>query len=375
MDMTGFPDSSARGLDFRIRRYRHDDLGAFERFWNAQGGAAFASRRVNAFRRLVEGNPFSATHNDYLVLEIEGRVAAYEGIMPFRFSVSGEDVDGFIYHDTMVDPEMRGRGLGKRFVKSILEACPEFSVAVWMNAPNMRVFERCGWLPVDSLPTYVRGYTIRNMVKTRLPVFNHAAEASVGALAGLLYRLEKSLSDYSFRGYDVGIVESFDERVDALFHAVRREFPFIAFRTGDVLNWKFMDSPSCRFVRMICSRGTELQGYLVFRVRDSHDGRRIATVYDFLCPPRRIDVFLALMRRAVIEIERQRPDTLEVLCTDRRFAGALKRLMFVRARDNPGALKYIHAESADPPPGIGRGENWFFTFGDGDRVFWDFDPG
>ena len=246
MDMTGFPDSSARGIDFRIRRYRHDDLGAFERFWNAQGGAAFASRRVNAFRRLVEGNPFSATHNDYLVLEIEGRVAAYEGMMPFRFSVSGEDVDGFIYHDTMVDPGMRGRGLGKRFVKSILEACPEFSVAVWMNAPNMRVFERCGWLPVDGLPTYVRGYTIRNMVNTRLPVFNHAAEASVGALAGLLYRLEKSLSDYSFRGYDVGIVESFDERVDALFHAVRREFPFIAFRTADRMLAGSMRSWTCR---------------------------------------------------------------------------------------------------------------------------------
>jgi hypothetical protein len=44
---------------------------------------------------------------------------------------------------------------------------------------------------------------------------------------------------------------------------------------------------------------------------------------------------------------------------------------FVHARENPGALKYIHSGAAGRPAGIGKGGNWFYTFGDGDKVFWD----
>lgn len=374
MDMTGYPDRGAEGGARHIRRYRQGDLRAFEKFWNAQGGPAFAAGKVRAFLRLVEGNPFSSASDDYLVLEQEGRVAGYEGLMPFRFSISGLPVDGFIYHDTLVDREMRGRGVGRKLVASVLKDHPEFSIAVWMNAPNMKVFEKCGWLPVEDIPTYVRGYSVRNMVNTRFPLINSAVTAAASSLIVLLYRLEKKIADYSCGDYAIELVGRFDERIDALFHAVKHEFPFIAYRTGEVLNWKFTDGPSCRFSRMVCTRGGEMKGYLVFRTRDAQDGRRIATIYDFLCSPRETDVFRVLMRQAILEIEKARPDTLEMLCTGKRFARMLKRMGFVRARENPGALKFVHAESNGIPEGIGNGGSWFYTFGDGDKVFWDFDP-
>ncbi len=371
MDTTGYPDQGADGCAQCMRRFRQGDLRVFERFWNAQAGEAFASERARAFHRLLSGNPFSSTRDDYLVLVLDGRVVAYEGLMPFRFSVSGRDVDGFIYHDTMVAPEMRGKGVGRAFVQAILQNRPEFSLAVWMNAANSHVFGKCGWLPVENLPTYVRGYSLRNMVKTRYRLINAAVEQSAGKVLSLLYRLEKKAFDFSGRGYRIELTDGFDERIDELFHAVKHEFAFIAHRNGAILNWKFADSPSARFVRLICVKGDNVQAYLVFRTRRAQDGRRISTIFDFLCSPRDADLFRALMRRAVLEIEKTGPDTLEVLCTDRRFARVLKTMGFVHARENPGALKYIHSGAAGRPAGIGKGENWFYTFGDGDKVFWD----
>ncbi len=370
MDATGYPKLDAGKCVRRIRRYRQGDLHAFERFWNAQAGEAFAAERARAFQRLLSGNPFSSTRDDYVVLELDGRVAAYEGLMPFRFSISGRDVDGFIYHDTMVAPEMRGKGVGRAFVQAILRDRPEFSIAVWMNAPNSHVFEKCGWLPVDGLPTYVRGYSLQNMVKTRYRLVNAAVEHTARKVFALLYRLEKKVFDFSGRGYHIERVDYFDDRVDTLFHSVKHEFAFIAHRSGSILNWKFADSPVSRFVRLICLKGDRLQGYLVFKPGLEQDGRKIATIFDFLCSPRDPGLFRALMRRAVLEIEKTGPDTVEVLCTDRRFARVLKTMGFVRARENPGALKYIHADAAGRPAGIGMGENWFYTFGDGDKVFW-----
>jgi hypothetical protein len=196
-------------------------------------------------------------------------------------------------------------------------------------------------------------------------------ENAAGKALSLLYRMEKRVFDFSGRGFRIERADRFDERIDALFHAVKHEFAFVAHRSGAILNWKFADSSTSRFVRLICTRDDEMLGYLVFRTRRALDGRKIATIFDFLCSPRDTDLFRALMRRAVIEIEKTGPDTLEVLCTDRRFARVLKTMGFVRARENPGALKYIHAGAAGRPAGIGKGGNWFYTFGDGDKVFWD----
>ncbi|MFY9399714.1 MAG: GNAT family N-acetyltransferase [Desulfomonilia bacterium] len=352
-----------------IRRFRPSDLNAFRLFWLGQGGERYASLKAEAFGRLVKGNPFSLTHDDYLVLEKEGRVVAYEGLMPFELSIRGAAVHALVYHDTMVDPALRGRGVGSAFVSSHLKRYPVFSLAVWMNAPNARVFEKCGWRPVEGIPTYARLYTLRGLLPARFSL----AERPAGAGLALLYGLERLVRGNPGHRLAVYPVERFDDRADALFEGVKGSFCIIAHRGEKVLNWKFTDTPWSRFGRLVCTKGDEMLGYLVFKTRDAARGRRIATIYDFLCSPWRMDVFRALMYRAMDEIEKTGPDTLEVLCTDERFIRVLKGMGFVRARLNPGALKYAHEGPAGLPEGAAGAGGWFYTFGDGDRVFWDFD--
>ena len=373
MEMTGYPHAKAGGRGSPVRRYRPSDLEAFRRFWLDQGGERYASLKAEAFTRLIQGNPFSLTPDDYLVLEQDGKVAAYEGLMPFEVCIRGVAASALIYHDTMVDPGLRGRGVGSAFVSALLEQHPGFSLAVWMNAPNARVFEKCGWHPVEGIPTYARLYTVKGLVPARPPLISGLVERPAKAALAALYGLERAMRRTRDSGLAIHRVQRFDERADALFEGVKGSFGIIAHRGEKVLNWKFTDTPWSRFERLVCTNGDEMLGYLVFRTRATARGRRVATVYDFLCPPWRMEVFRALMGRAVDEIEKTGPDTIEVLCTDARFIRVLQGMGFVRARLNPGAIKYVHERPAVVPVDVGRGKSWFYTFGDGDKVFWDFD--
>ncbi len=402
-----------------IRKYQDGDLLRFQEFWNEQGSGRSAHRKAKSFQWLVGHNPFSSTHDDYLVLEEGDGIIAYEGMMPFKFSISGQTVQGCIYHDTMVSPERRGRGLGTDLVRSVMEQHPEFSIAVWMNAPNSKVFKKCGWKHVDGLYTYAKIYTVNNLIRIRYKWLNNIAIKGCNRLISMVYSGEKivrylwatlsmsgGISRLSstrkprsglalhfmspgFRGNEgtlprvsgfntrtrehaVRYVDSFDERIDTLFHSVRARFPFIAFRTSKVLNWKYAHDSSSMFKKLISLQGDGLTGYMVFRTREAENGRKIATLFDFLCSPESPDAFEGLLERAMADIERSKPDTVEILCSSLPFIKILKRRGFLRARDNPHALKYFHPGVYDESNGMSRGENWFFTFGDGDKVFWDF---
>lgn len=409
--MNTIPDKNSR----TIRKFQAGDLPWFQQFWNGQGSGLSAQQKTQSFQWLVEHNPFSSTHDDYLVLEEGSSIAAYEGIMPFSFSISGQTVRGSIYHDTMVSKEKRGLGLGTELVRSIMGQHPEFSIAVWMNAPNSRVFEKCGWKPVEELYTYAKIYTLNNLITTRYKWLNTSAVRAGNRLISSAYAGDKMLrylwarltmsrnasmqssaqktrsgislhfmmpgfrgSEGGFqragtrsKGHAVRYVESFDERVDALFDSVRGRFPFIAFRTKEVLNWKYSHSSSPEYSKLISCQGGDLTGYMVYRTRIAENRRTIATISDFLCSPENPDVFESLLEKALSDIERTKPDTVEIMCSSPVFSKVLKKKGFFRARGNPHALKYFHQEACDESDGMNRGENWFFTFGDGDKVFWD----
>ncbi len=366
--------------NFRIRKYSDADLGRFQELWGEEQEEGRSSdRSALSFQRLIRYNPFSSSHDDYLVLEEGGSLIAYEGVMPFRFSMSGQAVNGCIYHDTMVSQERRGQGLGTVLVRSAMERHPGFSIAVWMNAPNGRVFSKCGWKPVEGIYTYARIYTVNSFFKTRYAWLNDIAAQWINRLISTVYACERAMrrllaktfrESTCGRKHTVHYVDSFDDRIDVLFHSVRDRFPFVAFRTSEVLNWKYSNDASREYRKLILLEGDEVTGYMIFRTRQAENKKTLATIFDFLCSPDDLDVFGTLLQKAIADMEESKPDTIEILCSSSSFAGALKKRLFLKARDNPHALKYFHSEAGHHYQGIEKGKNWFFTFGDGDKTFW-----
>jgi GNAT superfamily N-acetyltransferase len=359
--------------DLNIRRYREEDYEDFVRLWELQMGEDRALQRGSYFKWLIEGNPFSRAHDDYLVVEEDGRVIAYNGFMPFRFSIKGEDYDGNIYHDTLVDPAKRGQHLGSRLVKEMVRRNDRFAIAVWMNLPNARLYEKCGWQSVGKIYVHYRVYDAASFFANpdRWPL-RWAVKVINGCLSGI-YRLRRWGGRKVKGSLKIAEIDRFDERVDRLFDNRRRHSVFMACRTHDVLNWKYGHVENSRCTKLICTENDQLMGYIVFRLKsDPEKGRRKATIFDFLCAPDRRDVFSALLQAAVDRIETSRPDYIDILSTDRILNRMLRRHGFWMKKESPFALKTIHAEALASDADVSDANNWFFTYGDGDNLFWHF---
>lgn len=357
---------------YSIRKYRKKDLENFIRFWTFQDGESKAKKRILDFKWLIEGNPFSEKKDDYFVIDENGKAIAYEGMMPYRFSLSGNDYDGYVYHDTMVDPDKRGQGLGKKIVKKLVDRNGVFSIAVWMNLPNAKLFEKCGWNAVSGLFPYVRIYDAATFIHIKSSLLHQLAVGIVNRVLFLRYKLEKVFINFSSDSYTISEIDQFDDRVDNLFHSVKKEYRYISYRTKDVLNWKYSHKAFSECSKLVCEEDDELKGYIVYRKKKLEEGVSKVTIFDFLCSPQRKDIFISLLKKAISEIEEIKPAYVEILSSNQIFDNVFKKLGFIRMKESKFALKFIHSDHIETSSNFANGDNWFFTYADGDRVFWDF---
>lgn len=363
--------------EYRARRLLTSDYRQLESMWSKHFTAAERADRLERLRWIVEENPHSATNDDYIVLVDESeRVVAYTGIMSARFRLGGKDVQGHIYQDSMVDPAMRRRGLGSRLLLRMLEDYPSFSIAVWMTEINATLFGKCGWKPVDGVFDYVKIFDVRPTLCARwggraarlAPVVNALAAFYASALRGLR-ALRSRLRRVDRSAYEVVPLERFDRDADELFDRVKQDFTCIGFRTADILNWKYASFDSSSHRKLACKRDGELVGYLVFRVCQEQD-RRIAKIYELLCLPTEMDALEPLLDKALELCKQERVAEVHAITTARAYATCLRRAGFIRARRNDAALKYVHNADEVDDATLRAAESWFFTYGDGDMLFW-----
>jgi hypothetical protein len=304
-------------------------------------------------------------------MEDSDGIIAYCGLMPFKFFVCNQDYDGYVYHDSMVDPKYRGRGLGTHIVKCMVDRKKTFSLAVWMNAPNARVFEKCGWKPVRGIHTFVRRHTAKGFNKTPSALVNRTISSVADVVFSAVYLCEKAFWRFGKQGPSVKAVETFDDRVDSLFDSVKKSFACITYRSHSVLNWCYSNRHFSGYRKFICEDESGLLGYIVFRTKRVEE-RTIATIYDYLCSPDRPDVFKRLLRTAIRVIEEEKTDSIEIIGTQESMRAILKRHAFFKGPENRFALKYIHESQLREHIPLSNGSKWHFTHGDGDRLFWEF---
>ncbi len=357
--------------NFKIRKILSEDYQYLKELWKMHFGTHLAEKRTRCFNMLIEKNPLSDSKDGYYVMVENDRIIAYDGVMPYKIFIFDTDYDGYIYHDTMVDPEQRGRGLGTKLIKGIINLNPQFSLAVWMNAPNARVFEKCGWKSVDGLYSYVRGYKADSYINTKNKILNSILVSIINSTISSIYKIEKVLNSFFENRFEIVETEHFEDDVGELFHSVKHQYGCITYRTKDVLNWKYSNKYSQGYKIFLCKQNEELLGYIVFRTRTIEGGKKLATVFDYLCSPERKDVFKALLEKSILEIEKEKPDSIEIMCSNKLLNPILKRYCFIRTNSNQYALKYINDKNISKNDILNDADKWHFTHGDGDRLFWE----
>jgi hypothetical protein len=164
------------------------------------------------------------------------------------------------------------------------------------------------------------------------------------------------------RAFKLDLVDTFDERADALWEDASSGYQVISRRDATWLRWRF-DQPPVReeYRRYYLSDGERVIGYLVLRPTNWND-QPVLAIIDYLAAPRRL---AALFGCAVMEARRRGVTVLHCQTRNRRARRTLHTLGFVSRTSNTRFVVLV----PDGDPGretVLNPDNWFLTVADSD---------
>jgi hypothetical protein len=194
--------------------------------------------------------------------------------------VGDEEHDTGWLVDTMVLPEYRNRAAGSRMMVEAHQDQP-LSLSLGQTSEMREICLRLGWNQVAPLQVAQMLVRPENVLKGKLP------SPAVYA-AGLGLRATATVRDWfnERRHYEVREVDRFGERHDELWKRASRDITCGVVRDASYLNWKYVDQPGQRFLRLEICEGRELRGVAIwmFREADEHYRYRRALLVDLVTP-------------------------------------------------------------------------------------------
>jgi hypothetical protein len=239
--------------------------------------------------------------------------------------------------------------------------------ALWHNAPNLKLYAKCGWTDLSKLTVWALIVDPRRNLEARL-----GRNPLAGALAWALRKLLALRLDLVRAGrstaYRVQEIQRFDAAFDALFARTAPALPLAVTRDAAYLNWKFVAKPDNRYRRLAAfdPSGT-LRAYAVLSA-GTRGGEPVGTVLDLLGEPGHSDALDAVIRRGLDWLRSE--GVVEVSCVGSDRALSCLERFGSRPRPSPTGFMFRNGDSVVRPGFVGNIDNWYITGSDADGDAW-----
>jgi len=180
--------------------------------------------------------------------------------------------------DTIVLPEYRGQGIGKRLQQANQQAHTAFA-SLSMSTANRRIKQSLGARPLPAMTEMALGRVARPQSPWRR----------------LSSRLTDNLARHRFnratrlsRAYRQRIrcepIERFGPDTDSAWESIRNSVGWSIDRTSRLLNWKFLEQPFTSFQPFVVRVDSQPSGWFVLRC-PAVDESPLGIVSDLVIPP------------------------------------------------------------------------------------------
>jgi hypothetical protein len=262
----------------------------------------------------------------------------------------------------MVLEDYRPQAIGSRLMVEAHDDIP-FALSLGQSSEMRQIQLRLGWKQVAPLQIAQLLVRPESVLKGKLP-------APAAWAAGLGLRASKGMRDLLRERpkLEVRNVVRFDEKHDALWNVAARDLTCAVVRDASYLNWKYVDQPGQRFLRLELADGDDIKAIAVwmFREPDGDYKYRRAFLVDLVAPLSDEPLLQRVLQAACEVTSEDGADSLLCMHTDARLTRALRSVGF---RLRP-PQRYL---LVDPGPLTGSelelvlsARNWFVTQGDSD---------
>jgi len=354
--------------DYRVIPYSPDRLPDVEALWreHVNDDEAVASRR-RYFQWLTERNPSRFGASPYYLLLDGGRVIGMHGHMPQQFTVKGSPQQFFLAHDDLLAAECRGKGLGMVMLNGVAEHNKSFAGALWHNAPNRKLYAKCGWADLSKLKSWILIMDPKRNLEARLGrnPFTSALSVMLRKLLAMRSTLRRAGRSAAYR---VEEIARFDSAFDALFERTAPTLAIAVTRNAAYLNWKFVEKPGNRYRRFAAFDSSGVPRAYVVASGGEQGEEPIGSILDLLGDPGHPQALDVAIRQGIEWLWSQ--GVVEVSCVgSHRALSCLGRFGF-RQRSSETGFMFKHWESVFERDFVSNIDNWYITGADADGDAW-----
>jgi GNAT superfamily N-acetyltransferase len=353
-----------------LRGYQPSDLSSVQKLMAAHFMNEDVIKRGQIFDWIALHNPYTNGETNYLVIEDGEKIVAYEGRMPVEIMINGEREKGYFFHDTLVHPEYRRKGLGLTLVNNIKKTWEDktdtFAVGVWMNQFTHEMMRRRGYYELYAnyfiKPLNIES-SLAKMIKTQA-----GARLAAAPFNGLTSTYDYAARTFSGRNISISPVSRFDGRFDEFADAVSKKFSMVVVRSSRYLNWKYVDRPYAGYTNIAAEREGRLAGYAVL-LPTVIDNLKVGVIVDILADPDDAGAIGALCEASTRFFRRAKADFIVCVLTNENFIRIFQRHFFLK-RHKTAPPMIANMDKHGDQEILRDISRWFFTCGDSDGFVW-----
>jgi GNAT superfamily N-acetyltransferase len=349
------------GENFVLREFQESDISKIADFYaDAFGGDV--QKKMAAFRWIHSCNPRKNLECRYLVAFSDESIAAYWGLMPVNFYVSGRLFSGAFIQEALVRPSHRGHGLASKLLKES-QRRSSFLVSLWHNEKVLSMEQKAGWVEVGKFSPLKKVFRLRNFMRHRLTV------RMFWAFLGTSLIPNRALSKRD--SYEVLPLARCGPELDDFFYAVAPEYGIISERTSAILNWRYIDVPYGKYTMFLAKREGEICGYVVLRIETITPNFKKGIIVDLLARPAESEALNCLIEKCDSIFRQEKVDFSVCLAQPKAFRTILKRWGYRPGKRRPTDSLWIYGnEALRDRQMITNIDNWYLTYGESDGDMW-----
>ncbi len=310
-----------------------------------------------------ENNPYGQALSWLVTDQKTNSVVGSTALFPRRMNLNGKKALAGIAADFAVNQDHRSLSAALKLQKAVISWCKENKVELIYGFPNEQseaVLLRVGYKKLGEVKRLAKLLKTKSKLKRYLPRSGVILFSIPLDFIFAIFSKERSYAKSD--NLEIELPHRFDERFDSLWEEAKSRFGVIGERTGQYLNWKYVDNPHKKYhiFSLAEKKGKKIWGYVVFYLQDNN-----CFVVDLLYL--NSDFALkSLLTQFILFLRKKRVDSISILILGPpSLVKNLKAFGFHSRKENSKVFIYIRGKSPHFPLVMNE-ENWFLLEGDRD---------
>lgn len=350
--------------------------------------AATKERIILDRQKEYQQNPYSIEGGMPLLLLADGdKVVGHVKSTPCKVWAAGKESLAFWNSGLHLLDECRGKGLGIVLPQKIIETLP-IVTGFFVVEQQLRTHKKMGWSIVGKIPEYIKILNPKHFFQLidisgieqmpeKLKKLTRNPNSPLRVCAPyLFYAVMGCFKIYNVitKGWPqkpqgiLEIVDSFDNRVDALWERSKQFITCAQVRNSEYMNWQFNAKDG--WIKAIYKEEGIIQGYAILSIKSFEkdhrlSGLKVFSIIDILWDFSKPTILTSMLSLIEDYARKQNPDVLLCSIANKEAYLRLYSNGFLKI---PGTV-YFAFHAIDGSLGLSSSiEDWFFTRGDADAA-------